>query len=655
MNYLKRFLESSTIHGLVYISQARNFARLFWILVVMTGFSVAGFMISQSFENWRDSPIKTTIETKPIKDITFPKVTVCPPKNTFTNLNYDLMMLANLTLNNETRDELARFASMKLHDSFYHDVLVNMSKLEEDQRYLNWYLGHSRIKLPSYVHVIVEGLYTNEKYLKYYLEISALTGSFQTQYFGEEFDERKLERNLTFQVQIIVPENLKGLKNLTMDVEIEKVELNTTSDGEDRIRVDTEDIIEGRIVLYSITNPQPFRIFDFISERTIYDDDLWLNRDLQTMPGFKVRWSYNQPINIRKPRYMYYERTREFRKFANLIHNNIEHLDKVWNIIHKIRFDIVSALSLVDYNDECNYENWNFEPMLEGSSIKTNNQRLAKGLGIKLNDKVVSEISAETLKTAGEMFIYLNLCSNKVERMLQFLEEIFLSQTPDMILLTLNRMRLSAELKSLQFGEVLHDLLREMIVILNLEYKNLEQVTSGSGKVYTKISDDLLKSKILQRITNHPVHILDEKGEASPSAFLPFCGFGSTMVDGSKNNQFRFPICSGFKSKLVDEQICYEIDPNLMTSEKKKIKDFTTGLFLIIDENEDRQLSFSYRDLHVGHDHNSFNELMTTDKFDRSTIMINTIGKFSITFQILIINHVYLCNIQMFRFTKTLH
>ena len=27
-----------------------------------------------------------------------------------------------------------------------------MSKLEEDQRYLNWYLGYSRMKLPQYVH-----------------------------------------------------------------------------------------------------------------------------------------------------------------------------------------------------------------------------------------------------------------------------------------------------------------------------------------------------------------------------------------------------------------------------------------------------------------------------------------------------------------------
>ena len=88
---LKQFLESSTIHGLSYLASTKRLPRLFWIMIVVFGFSIAGFLISQAFRNWSESPIKTTIETKTISSITFPKVIVCPPKNTFTNLNYDLM------------------------------------------------------------------------------------------------------------------------------------------------------------------------------------------------------------------------------------------------------------------------------------------------------------------------------------------------------------------------------------------------------------------------------------------------------------------------------------------------------------------------------------------------------------------------------------
>ena len=98
MEGVRTFLESSTIHGLTYISTSRRYAKLFWILVSITGFVGASLLIKESFDSWSESPVKTTIETLPIAEIKLPKVTVCPPKNTFTDLNYDLMMTENMTL-----------------------------------------------------------------------------------------------------------------------------------------------------------------------------------------------------------------------------------------------------------------------------------------------------------------------------------------------------------------------------------------------------------------------------------------------------------------------------------------------------------------------------------------------------------------------------
>ena len=86
MEGLRTFLESSTIHGLGYISTTRKLVRFFWIVVVILGFTGAGVIIYQSFQDWQDNPITTTIETRPIREITYPKVTVCPPKNTYTDL-----------------------------------------------------------------------------------------------------------------------------------------------------------------------------------------------------------------------------------------------------------------------------------------------------------------------------------------------------------------------------------------------------------------------------------------------------------------------------------------------------------------------------------------------------------------------------------------
>ena len=80
MEGVKEFLESSTIHGLVYISTTRRLARLLWLCVVISGFTGAVVIIYQSFSSWAVSPVSTTIETLPITELDFPSVTVCPPR-----------------------------------------------------------------------------------------------------------------------------------------------------------------------------------------------------------------------------------------------------------------------------------------------------------------------------------------------------------------------------------------------------------------------------------------------------------------------------------------------------------------------------------------------------------------------------------------------
>ena len=117
MEDIQIFLESSTIHGLSYISTSkRSLVKLLWITIVVTGFSGAAVLIHQSFQAWEESPISTTVETRSTKELRFPKVTVCPHKNTYTDLNYDLMMTQNMTVDMETRIKLANFAMEQLYD-----------------------------------------------------------------------------------------------------------------------------------------------------------------------------------------------------------------------------------------------------------------------------------------------------------------------------------------------------------------------------------------------------------------------------------------------------------------------------------------------------------------------------------------------------------
>ena len=92
MELVKEYLERSTIHGLAYISASDNrLIKLLWIMVVVAGFSLAGYLINNSYSDWNDSPISSVISTHPVKDLSFPKVTVCPPKKSNTALTYDIV------------------------------------------------------------------------------------------------------------------------------------------------------------------------------------------------------------------------------------------------------------------------------------------------------------------------------------------------------------------------------------------------------------------------------------------------------------------------------------------------------------------------------------------------------------------------------------
>ena len=194
MDVISTFLESSTIHGLTHISTNKKYVRIFWQVVVIVGFTGAGTIIYQSFQDWNDNPVKTTIETLPIKDITFPKVTVCPPEDTYTDLNYELMKLENVTLSNNTRS----YAVELLQNLLFENRMKNMSAFDENNRYFNWYLGYSEIKLPGYVN-----------YPGYRVNTGAPYGSIVTQYFGDTFDAEKTEVDYYCEFHIYAPKSFK--------------------------------------------------------------------------------------------------------------------------------------------------------------------------------------------------------------------------------------------------------------------------------------------------------------------------------------------------------------------------------------------------------------------------------------------------------------
>ena len=95
----------------------------------------------------------------------------------------------------------------------------------------------------------------------------------------------------------------------------------------------------------------------------------------------------------------------------------------------------------------------------------------------------------------------------------------------------------------------------------------------------------------LQRITNHPVHLIDENGNKNPTAMVPFCSVSDNYAAmGVKIDQMDVPVCNSFRPKVFRDQLCYTVDLNKIRNKINLKKNLFFTFF--IDYNEDRDFFF---------------------------------------------------------------
>ena len=301
MEGVRTFLESSTIHGLTYISTTRKYHRLFWMLVVLTGFGGASYLIKGSFDSWSESPIKTTIETLPIAEIKLPKVIVCPPKNTFTDLNYDLMMVENMTLTEEMRNELFKYAVEVINEDSFS--LNNWTKIHEEDRFYNWYHGYTEIKAPSF------SSYDDRLYIDF--ATVATSGAVTTEFYREQFKSQLVERKLVYTVKIHPPFSVMDNENLTLHFKVEKVSMTGLSPGsKDEVEIDHTNLDADQITANRDFKPPGYEKSIKLSRDVSSEDVESHFKKLNQMPGFKFSWWYSGMEVTPDKRYEDYETTK---------------------------------------------------------------------------------------------------------------------------------------------------------------------------------------------------------------------------------------------------------------------------------------------------------------------------------------------------------
>ena len=125
---------------------------------------------------------------------------------------------------------------------------------------------------------------------------------------------------------------------------------------------------------------------------------------------------------------------------------------------------------------------------------------------------------------------------------------------------------------------------------------------------------------------NHPVHILDIDKQISPSAFIPFCEFGGEMsAMGVEIDQFDVPVCNSFQARILNDQLCYEVDLKKLSNESNIQKDLKLGFKFLLDYNEDRQVTLNQeiKSMEFGLS-NGFDE---SEENNHAVIYLNTIGE----------------------------
>ena len=164
-------------------------------MVVILGFSTAGYLINKSYSEWQISPTLTSITTYPISSLDFPTVTVCPPKDSHTALNYDLMKADNNSLSDKNRDDLKKSVEQLFVYSPHEDYARNTIEATNLANIRQVFEGYQSIPTPYHGS-------------GFEVQTWKPNGSWQTPGYQEEFDASFYKESKQYRFVLQLPQNL---------------------------------------------------------------------------------------------------------------------------------------------------------------------------------------------------------------------------------------------------------------------------------------------------------------------------------------------------------------------------------------------------------------------------------------------------------------
>ena len=100
---------------------------------------------------------------------------------------------------------------------------------------------------------------------------------------------------------------------------------------------------------------------------------------------------------------------------------------------------------------------------------------------------------------------------------------------------------------------------------------------------------------------------------------------------GVKIDQFDVPVCNAFRTKIINDQLCYEVDLNKYANKMNLNKALKSGFRFLLDYNEDRQVKTITESMSVYKDDridwfDNLNPEAEAEKDNHAFIYLDTIG-----------------------------
>ena len=166
-----------------------------WLLIVCLGFIGAGLLIGRSLSDWQESPISSSITTRPLEELEFPQITVCPKIGSNTALNPDLMRAGNNSLTDKTRGILLKAAFDIFTNLTYQKYVGQIMDMVGEDYVKNMFDGFSTIPKPFGRHGLEIRMWKNK-------------GNFKTPGFKGVYREKYHKESKAYHVVLDLPKGI---------------------------------------------------------------------------------------------------------------------------------------------------------------------------------------------------------------------------------------------------------------------------------------------------------------------------------------------------------------------------------------------------------------------------------------------------------------